>query len=1001
MPCVEVDSEPALPFLIVGLGASAGGLEALVEFFEHMPPESGLAFVVVTHQHAGHKSMLSELLRKRTTMPVTEVRSSSRVKPNCVYVAPPEGCLGVLSGRLQLLDSSEEPAGLRLPIDHFLRSLAEDQRDHAVGIILSGTASDGAIGITAIKGAMGMTMAQEPDSAKYSGMPRSAIATGMVDYVLPVDQLPGRLIAYAKRRRQIPLGMDAALEGALPDPMQKIVSLLRHRTGHDFSGYKPSTIRRRIVRRMDVHQVKGPTQYMALLRENPHELDLLFKEMLVVVTGFFRDPHLFDVLETALLRDILDSRSIDEPVRVWVPGCATGEEVYSIAILLREAADRLQRNYSFQIFGTDLDSKAIDVARTGIYPDGVAVDVSRKRLARYFNKVDDHLRITKEIRDMVVFAPHNVLKDPPFTRLDLVSCRNLLIYLDTHWQKRVLSLFQTALKPQGLLFLGPSEGIGEMTEFFTVLNPKAKLYRRTQQTLPHPVLPVFDTHVRSLAPALEPQGVVLAPVPETHLNRVLERILLQRFVPASAIVNERGDIRFIHGRTGNYLEPAPGLPHYNLMEMAREGLRPALVTLLRRAAAQNGEAFQSRVRVKTNGDVTLVDVTVHRLTEPESVRDLFLVSFRPSSERPARQSKRERAGAEVAARSQVAELEQEILFTRESLKSTVEELQTTNEELKSSNEELQSTNEEHQSANEELETSKEEMQSLNEELQTVNAQLQSKIEEYARVNDDLSNLLNSTAIATIFLDSDLKIRRFTDDARQMFSLIPSDIGRPLADLVSRLNYDQLVVDAAQVTRNLAVCEREVTTQDGGWRLVRIFPYRTTDNVIDGLVITLVDITRLKNAEQVAESSKTYVESILTTMREPLLVLDASLRVVTANRAFLRCFKMDAEEVVGRLIYELGRRKWALPRLRQLLDQILQKDEKFEDFVVADHFPGVGRKMMILNARRLEQHANQPGLILLAMEDATAKQRQPSGGRIGKETKSHVKQTSRSPHPTPV
>jgi two-component system, chemotaxis family, CheB/CheR fusion protein len=974
----DVVSEPAQPFLIVGLGASAGGLEALGEFFDHMPPESGMAFVVVTHQHSGHKSMLSELLNKRTAMRVTETCSNCSVKPNSVYVARPEGCLGLLGGRLQVLDLGEEPSGMRLPIDYFFRSLAEDQREHAVGIILSGTASDGAVGLTAIKAMLGMTMVQEPESAKYPGMPRSAIATGMVDYVLPVSQLPQRLIAYAKRRHQVPQGMDAGLEGTLPDSIQNILALLRQRTGHDFSGYKPSTIRRRIMRRMDVHQMKGPTQYMSLLRENPHELDLLFKEMLVVVTEFFRDRDHIKVLETILVRDVLASRSIDEPVRVWVPGCATGQEVYSIAILLHEAADRLQKRLSFQVFGTDLDSQAIDVARAGIYPEGIAVDVPHDRLARYFSKRDHHFKIKEEIREMVVFAQHNVVKDPPFSRLDLISCRNLLIYLEATWQKRVLSVFHSALKPDGLLFLGPSEGVGDMTAFFDALDRKAKVYRRTHEPLPGPARLGFQPRSSENVPARATEVIGLEPVPDSRLNRVLERLLLQRFVPVSAIVNDRGDIRFVHGRTGNYLELAPGLPHYNLMEMAREGLRPALASLLRRAGIQSGEAVQNGVRVKTNGDMTLVDVTVQRLAEPESVRDLFLVTFRPSSEPPARDSKRKRAGATRAPLSRVEQLEQEILFTRESLKSTVEELQTTNEELRSSNEELQSTNEENQSTNEELETSKEEMQSLNEELQTVNAQLQSKIEEYVHVNDDLNNLLNSTAIATVFLDADLKIRRFTNAALQMFSLIPSDIGRPLTDLVSRLNYDQLVADAAQVLRTLAVCEQEVTTQDGGWRHVRILPYRTTDNVIDGLVITLVDISRLKRAELIAESSKVYVESILATMREPLLVLDSSLRVVTANRAFLRCFKMDAAEVVGRLIRELGSRKWASPQLRQLLGKILQENETFENFVVADQFPGVGHKVMILNARRLEQRSNQTGLILLAMEDATDKQKKPAG-----------------------
>jgi two-component system, chemotaxis family, CheB/CheR fusion protein len=977
---VAAGESSARPFLIVGLGASAGGLEALIEFFEHMPGDSGMAFVVVTHQHPGHTSMLPELLRKRTRMRLAEVKGSCRVKPNGVYVASPKGYLDIFNGKLRVMDATEESAGMRLPIDYFFRSLAEDQRENAVGIILSGTASDGTTGISAIKGALGMTMAQEPELAQYSGMPRSAIATGLVDYVLPVDQLPGRLIAYARSRHLAPRGVDAVLDAALPESMQKIIALLRHHSGHDFSGYKASTVRRRILRRMDVHQVKTPHEYWNILRDNPHELDLLFKEMLVVVTSFFRDREIFHVLEKIITQEIVVARSEGSSVRVWVPGCATGEEAYSIAILLREASDRLKKRFSLQIFGTDLDRRAIDVARTGVYPSGIAVDVSRDRLARYFTRENDQIRIKQVIREMVIFATQDVVMDPPFTKLDMICCRNLLIYLDVAWQKRVLTLFQAALNPEGLLFLGPSEGVGEMGPYFTVVDKKAKIFRRTNRTLPHPLVSGYSFAGTEAAPAQAAGAATVTPAPETRLNMTLQKVLLQRFVPASVIVNEQGDVRFIHGRTGDYLEPAPGQPRNNLLEMAREGLRPALVTVLRRAARQRGEAFQQVVRVKTNGGFSPVDVTASRLTESEAVRDLFIVTFRPSSAASAKVSKQTRAETTPASLSRVEELEQEILFTRESLQSTVEELQTTNEELTSSNEELQSTNEEQQSTNEELETSKEEMQSLNEELQSVNAQLQSKMEDYIHANDDLTNLLNGTSIATIFLDVALKIRRFTEDARQMFSLIPGDVGRPLADLVSKLNYDQLVADAAQVLRTLTTCEQEVTTRDGEWRLVRILPYRTVDNVIDGLVITLVDITHLKEVERTAEQSRIYAESILATLREPLLVLDSGLRVITANRAFLRCFQMSVSEVVGELLYELGGRQWAIPKLRQLLEKILSKNNAFEDFEVAHQFPGVGWKVMILNARRLQQHPNQPGLILLAMEDVTAQRKRVLGGK---------------------
>ena len=960
---------PARTFSIVGLGASAGGLEALEEFFKEVPADSGMAFVVVTHQHPGHVSLLPELLRKGAAMPVVEASDNLRVKPNRIYVARPEGCLAMLGGKLHLMDCKESSAA-RLPIDYFFRSLADDQRERAVGIILSGTASDGTLGIRAIKGATGMTMAQDPESAKYPGMPRSAIATGLVDYVLPAGQLPHRLLAYAKGPYLAPPTPGQGADAALPEPMLKIVLLLRSRTGHDFSAYKPTTIRRRIERRMNLHEVKGPQDYLRVLQDNPQEPDLLFKELLIGVTCFFRDPEGFETLGKTALKELLEARPDHAVLRVWVPGCASGEEAYSLAILLHECADQMKKEFTFQVFGTDLDSQGINTARAGVYPEGIAVDVSRERLARFFTKQDGHYRLKKEIRELVIFAPQNVCKDPPFTKLDLISCRNLLIYLNAPTQQRLLSLFRYALRPDGLLFLGPSESIGDLREHFAVVDKKAKIFRSTGwPPAPHGPLG-FSTGALETAPSHAGAAQAAAATPEPRLSAVFERLLLGRFVPASVIVNERGDISYIHGRTGIYLEPAPGRPRNNLLEMAREGLRLALAAALRRASRQTSEVVSESVRVKTNGGFTMVEVVVSRIADPESIRGLFVVTFRPSPHRPPLPARRRNSAAGGLPPGRAEELEQELMFTKESLQSTVEELQTTNEELKSSNEELQSTNEELQSTNEELETSKEEMQSLNEELQTVNTQLQSKVEAYSQANDDMQNLLNSTSISTVFLDSRLKIRRFTEEARKVFNLIPTDVGRPIADLVSNLSYEGLVGDAAEVLRTLVPHETEVATREGGWRLVRIMPFRTTENVIDGLVITLVDITRSKRAEQAAELSRAYAESIVSTVRGPLLVLDQDFRVVSANRAYYRQFKASAVETERRLLYELGTGQWNVPKLRQLLEKVLPRKSSFEDFEVARDFPGLGRRVVRLNARRLEQAAAQPGRILLAMEDVT-------------------------------
>jgi two-component system CheB/CheR fusion protein len=954
-------------FSVVGLGASAGGLEALEDFFTHMPPDSGMAFVVVTHQHPGHASMLPELLRKCTAMPVAEAENNMRVKPNSVYVARPAGNLAILRGRLQLMDS-RETTGMRLPIDYFFRSNAEDSGERAVGIILSGTASDGTLGVKAIKGATGMTMAQEPETAKYASMPNNAIATGLVDFVLPAGQLPKRLLAYAASSHLSHGKGYGSADGGLSEPMLKIIVLLRSRTGHDFSNYKPTTLRRRIERRMNLHRIKEPLQYLSVLQDNPHEVDLLFKELLISVTNFFRDPEVFDVLGATVLRQLLETKEDNATVRVWVPGCATGEEAYSLAILLRETAERLKRQFTFQIFGTDLDSQAIDVARTGVYPHGIAVDLSPERLARFFTKEDSHYRIRKEIRELVVFAPQNVCKDPPFTRLDFISCRNLLIYLNPSLQKRLLGMFHYALKSDGLMLLGPSESVGDLQDHFAPVDKKVKVFRKTGpplELLTHPDLTADRTDAARPTTATK----LPARAVEPRLTALFEKLLLGRFTPASVIVNSHGEISYIHGRTGKYLEPASGRPQNNIVEMAREGLRLALASCLRRASTQKSEVVQAGIQVKTNGNFTSVDVAVSAIKEPESLRGLFLVTFRDSMA-PAAPEGRKGARQAKAPQGRVEELEEELLFTKESLQGTIEEMQTTGEELKSSNEELQSTNEELQSTNEELETSKEEMQSLNEELQTVNAQLQSKVEAHTRASDDMQNLLNSTSIATVFLDGHMRIRRFTDDARQVFKLIPGDVGRPIADLVSNLDYDRLVADAHEVLRTLKSREVEVPTRDGHWRLVRILPYRTTENMIDGLVITLADITRTKLAEQAADHGRAYAESIVSTVREPLLVLDKHLRVVSANRAFYRKFQTETAGTEGRLVYELGNGQWDIPALRKLLEKVLPKKSTFDDFEVTHEFPGIGRRIIRLNARRVEQHPTQPGLILLAMEDVS-------------------------------
>jgi two-component system CheB/CheR fusion protein len=876
-------------FPIVGIGASAGGLAALEEFFGAMPADSGMAFVVVTHQHPDFPSLLPELLSKVSRLKVVAVRDGMKVEPDHVYVSTPGGYLALLGGTLHRMEGGAEESP-RLPIDYFFRSLAEERKERAVCIILSGMDSDGALGLKAIKAEWGMAMVQQVRSAKHPEMPASAIATGLADYVLPPAEMPARLVAYAQGPCLAP-PHDEAAAAETGQPLQKVFVLLRARTGHDFSSYKSSTIRRRVERRMNLHQLGGLADYVRFLQDNPHEIDILFKELLISVTHFFRDPEAFAVLAESALPALVESRPDHHGLRVWVPGCATGEEVYSLAILLRECVEAAKRHCEIQIFGTDLDQEAIETARHGRYPAGIAADVSPERLDRCFTRDDSGYRIRKEIRETAIFAVQNVIKDPPFTKLDLISCRNLLIYLNADLQRRLLPVFHYALKPGGLLVLGSSETIGGFTDLFEVIDKKWRIFRRKESAAaPHPLLD-FPVHV--LPPGHADHAPARSRAPrESNIARLVEQLLLARFAPSAVVVSDRGDVVYIHGRTGDFLEPAAGQPRLNILDMARDGLQLELAAALRQALAHNGEVLREDLRVRTRGEDVHFDLGVARILEPESLRGLLLVTFRPRPAEPPRPEGPARGQRDAG---RIGELERELQCTRESLQTTIEELETANEELKSANEELQSTNEELQSTNEEMETSKEEMQSLNEELTTVNAEMQSKVEDLSRTNDDMQNLLNGTRIATLFLDQQLNIKRFTEQARHLVNLIQSDIGRPLADLVSSLAYDRLVPDCREVLRTLVFRVAEVQTRDGHWYLMRIMPYRTADNVIDGVVVTFLDIDPIKSAERsLLRMSKVFLEG-----PEPMMILDLEGRIVDLNHEAERSYGWSRQEMIGR------------------------------------------------------------------------------------------------------
>ena len=963
---------PAFP--VVGIGASAGGLEALEELLDHMPADTGMAFVVVTHQHPGHTSLLPELLSRDTEMPVVAADDGMKLESNHVYIGPPGGHLAILNGTLQRMETEKKKAP-HLPIDYFFRSLADDQKEQAICIVLSGTGTDGTLGLRAIKGASGMAMAQEPQSAKYTGMPSSAQATGLADYVLPPADMPQQLLAYANGPYLRRTDDSASAPVVPPEPMQKIFVLLRNRTGHDFSGYKENTIRRRIERRMNVHQITQPDDYVRYLQENPHESDVLFKELLISVTHFFRDPQSWDTLASGPLTELIKSRPDNYTIRAWVPGCATGEEVFTLAIVMRECMHKLKRHFDIQIFGSDLDSEAVDAARVGQYPSGIGVDVSPARLERYFTHDDSVYRIRKEIREMAIFAPQNVIKDPPFTRLDFISCRNLMIYLNADLQQRLLPIFHYALKPGGLLMLGPSETIGRFADLFDTVDKKWKIFRRKETTtavyslprMPASRLPAdagSDADAGRAMPAQTDSGA--AP----HVSTLVNRLALARFCPAFVVVNDRGDIIHVHGRTGEYLELAEGQVRTNVLDMAREGLTHELASIMRQAVAADGEIVREDVRVRTNGDYTWINLSATRILEPEPIRGLLLIIFRPvpSPAKPTQQQKGRRSQTRPG---QLETLERELQIMKESNQTTLEELETSNEELKSTNEELQSTNEEMQSTNEELETSKEEMQSLNEELTTVNAELQCKVDDLSQANDDMQNLLNSTDIATVFLDDELNIKRFTEEAQKIIAIRATDIGRPISELTSQLDYMDLPHDCKEVLDTLVFKKQEVAAADGKWYLMRITPYRTINKVIDGLVLTFVNITDLKAAEKTSEL-RTYYESIFETVRQPLMVLDQQRLIRSANRCFYQTFRLRPKQVDGTILCNLDGGAWDIPELREVLEEVLPQNSTVDEFKVDHEFPRIGRRVFMLNARRLDQNSSLPGMILLAMEDVTEK-----------------------------
>ena len=850
--------EPGFP--IVGIGASAGGLAAFEAFFSVMPTDGGpgMAFVLVQHLAPDHNSILSQLVGRYTKMRVFEVEQGMVVAPGCAYIIPPNRDMTLLNGTLRLTEPSA-PRGHRLPIDSFFRSLAMDQHERAIGIVLSGTGSDGTQGIRAIKGEGGMVMVQDPDSTEYDGMPRSAIATGLVDYELLPAEMPPQLIAYVSHAFGTTGQVTATAEAKAKGTLKAIFAFLRTQTGHDFSRYKSNTIQRRIERRMAVHQIETVDRYAAFLQKNTGEVGALFREMMIGVTSFFRDPDCFALLSEKVLPDIIKRKSAGDTIRVWCAGCSTGEEAYSIAILLRECLDAANKSCGVQIFATDIDSRAIAVARAGTYPSGIVVDVSPERLAgRFVLQADgESYRVEKSIRDTLVISEQDIIRDPPVSRLDMISCRNVLIYMGGELQRKIIPIFHYALSPSGILFLGTSETVGEHRELFDAVDRKSKIFSRKEHAIQrhHPIRPSNGSRVITSGATPPGESDDAAQALDLGLREVTEQALLRQVASAGALVTSHGDILYLHGRTGLYLEPAPGESGVNnILKMARDGLRHDLTMALHRASSVRAPVVCRGLHVQSNGSSTMIDLTVAALTEGAGAAadvPLFLVVMTPAQ--PTLAGTSSQSPVEEFApdeNEQVALLQKELQEKEEYLRSAIEELETTNEELKSSNEEMQSVNEELQSTNEELETSKEEMQSINEELATVNAELQANVSDLSRANNDMNNLLSGTGVGTIFVDHQLHILRFTPTVTEIINLIPGDIGRPVGHIVSNLvGYGSLVEDTQSVLDTLVEKEAEVQTTDGRWYTLRIVPYRTIDNVIEGAVVTFFNISEMVAARE--------------------------------------------------------------------------------------------------------------------------------------------------------
>jgi two-component system CheB/CheR fusion protein len=966
---LEEKAHSPKPFPIVGIGASAGGFEAFSELLKFLPTDTGMAFVLVQHLDPKHESQLTQLLRRGASLPVMEVKDNVKVAPDHVYVIPANARITISDGRLRLSPrkKNELPP---MPVDAFFRSLAAEQQDRAIGIVLSGTGTDGTLGVEAIKGEGGLTFAQHESSAKFYGMPGSAIGSGSVDFILTPEGIAAELNRISQhpylgpapetpaRNFADPSHPDQLLRGSEKE-MGRLFSLLRTRTGVDFALYKHSTLKRRLVRQMILHTFDSLGKYVSYLEKRPKEVDNLFSDLLIYVTSFFRDPHTFEGLKKAVFPKLLKAHQDDSPLRFWVCGCSTGEEAYSLAISLVEFLGQNRVHKHVQIFASDISEVGISKARAGIYPENIVQDVSPERLQRFFSKVDGHFQVNKSIRDMVVFARQNLIVDPPFSNLDMITCRNVLIYLDSLLQRKIMPVFHYALRPHGFLMLGNSETVGVSSDLFSLANKKFKIYSK-KQNYTHTAFRPAQKQVHETGPRLAEPPLVEIRAPD--LQAQMDKLLLRDFAPAAVMVSSDMQVLHFRGRTADYLEHSAGVASLNLLRMARETLVIDLRAALAKAAKSDSPVRHSAHMRRGDHLAEVIIKIVPFRAAPDSDR-FFLIIFREvgvTYAASARAGKGHAATIRVHEAREITKLRSELATTRESLQTIIEEQEANNEELKSANEVIQSSNEELQSTNEELETAKEELQSTNEELTTLNEELQTRNTELGQAINDLTNLLASINVAILMLGDDLTIRRYTPMAERLFNLIPSDLGRRLSDLNRSILIPDLDQTVASVMSNLTAVERDVQDHDGRWYSLRIRPYRTRENKIEGVVVLLVDIDHLKRA----------LEVVLTTAKEPLLTLGGDLKVRQANEAFYRAFRMKPEETEGRFLYEAGKGQWNTLDLRKLLEDVLPKSKEIRDYPLEATFPEIGERKLLINAVRFYDEGWGLQTILMAIEDVT-------------------------------